>query len=226
MRQDTTRAARKQVFRPFLDNPYTKNAWPAISPESISAITDVLVSVLQPIGTFNGLKKKKVTPPPQEPFCYKSVAIGFNSVNSAVEDQIQRAVHDSSDKDTTKDPIIAVFICKSDISNPVLTNHFPLLCATASKLGDGAVKLIQLPHGSKSKLSGVLDCDGSYIALRASLAETMPAYMQTLTNLLDNAPPVSIEWLNKNPVFQKANIRRLQTTAPIIKKKEKHPAKK
>lgn len=209
-------SSRKQVFKPFLENPYTKNSWPLISAETSAQFIDVLLPLLQPIGTYNGLCKKKVSPLPDKPLISSSVRIGFNAVNQAVEQQTQNK--------PGFDPVLVVFVCRSDIPNSMLTGHFPLLCAASSKASGKPVKLVQLSRGSRAKLSEALNADASYIAITASLASAMAAYYHTLVGVLNTVPPVSIQWLDENPVFERSNIKRLKTSAPIMKRKHKGAA--
>lgn len=136
-------AKKRLVFRPILDNPYTQsNVWPFIEPQLGVDIVDLLENIL---------KTQKDS---------KEIYHGFNPTVQTLEKQA------AYNRDKTGDvvpQIKYVFVCKFDMSPPILTSMFPVLCMTSSKSTDDMVKLVQLPRGSIERLSKALGIENSGI---------------------------------------------------------------
>ncbi|RCK58210.1 Ribonucleases P/MRP protein subunit POP3 [Candida viswanathii] len=177
-------AKKRLVFRPILENPYTQsNVWLFIQPELGSDIVALLESLLK-------------NPSPE-------VYRGFNQTVEALE--IQAAYNRGKLKDSVPQ-IKYVFVCKFDISPPILTSMFPVLSVTASKSADDMVKLVQLPRGSIEKLG-----DG-IIGLTLNLKRAKSLY-----DLVDEkVKDVDVPWLNgifdKDVPFEVPNIKHIQTS--------------
>ncbi|KAK6892225.1 Ribonucleases P/MRP protein subunit POP3 [Candida tropicalis] len=187
-------AKKKIVFRPILDNPYTQsNVWPFIEPQLGVDIIDLLENIL---------KTNKDS---------KEIYHGFNSTVGTLEKQA------AYNRGKTNDPIPSqikyVFVCKFDMTTPILTSMFPVLCMTSSKNDQNMVKLIQLPRGSIERLSKALGIDNSgIIGITENLTQARPLY--DLIN--ENVKNVEVPWLNgifnKEVPFEVPNIKQIQTT--------------
>jgi ribonuclease P/MRP protein subunit POP3 len=203
-------AKKRTVFKPILDNPYTRSPWPPVSVTEGSVIVELLCALLNPLSTYEEYVKSKVTPLPEVPEIASYVTVGFNSTNAAVENQTQQRLFlDTNDENY----VVAVIVCRSDITSALVTSHFPLLCAAASLKGK-PVRLIQVPKGSKAKLSqAVGKSDGSVIGLRKGAPGA-----QALLQMIEKVPIPVVEWLNGDLHFAPPLIKKLKTTAPIKNK--------
>lgn len=247
-----TEKRRKQVFKPVLDNPLTQsNVWPFVPPEDGGAIVDLLEHILAPIGRYNAAKKHlsrsgTVTEksidlrPPQ---IKEKITVGFNSTVGALEKQAQlgrncrlkaanrqRGDNGSSKKgdDPPEDYIQYVFVAKFDIALALLTNPFPVLSYTASWSEDTRVKLIQIPKGSRERLSGALKMeDVTIIGLQAGVESA--SHLYKMANKIKN---VDVPWLEGyfdgrvSSHFASPASRVVSTTAPIMEKKNQQKEKK
>ncbi|EMG49196.1 hypothetical protein G210_0103, partial [Candida maltosa Xu316] len=201
-------AKKKQIFKPILDNPYTQsNIWPFIEPQLGLDIVDLLEVTL---------KTGKDT---------SDIVHGFNSTVGRLEKQAahNRGMH----KNKSIAQIKYLFVCKFDMSPPILTSIFPVLSFTSSKNAEDRVKLVQLPRGSMERLSkalGVEHC--GVIGLTGEINQAKPLYGMINANVRD----VEVPWLNglfeKNAKvpFSVPNIKQIATTVGAkksSKKKEK-----
>ncbi|ODV88163.1 hypothetical protein CANARDRAFT_5462 [[Candida] arabinofermentans NRRL YB-2248] len=145
---------KKTIFKPILTNPYTKqNTWPIITPDLASGLQDMLCeSILNEIGKYNTLtatERKKLNI--KQPESAKYVTSGFNSVTSKLEKQSRRIqAQGLSNIENDPNTVVALFVCKLDLTNPIMYAHFPMLAALSH------VKLIQLPRNSSKRLQTAL----------------------------------------------------------------------
>lgn len=206
------------MFRPVLDNPYTKVEWPSVTDGE--KLTELLCALLEPVGVYNEIKKKH-NQEAKGPKILESVTIGFNSTTKAVEDQVD--ISKKSDKELVRkgDEVTVVFVPRSDMA-PILSGHFPVLCAAASIRAP--VKLIQLPKGSLSRITNAVGDDNCMGIVGLKMKEgTDIEGIKELSNLVDQVPPVNIPWLESiiSTGFKKPNIKGLKTTAPMKKGSKK-----
>uniref|UniRef100_A0A060T734 ARAD1B19932p n=1 Tax=Blastobotrys adeninivorans TaxID=409370 RepID=A0A060T734_BLAAD len=205
---------RATVFRPVLDNPYTKVEWPSVSDGE--KLTELLCALLEPVGVYNEIKKKH-NQDAKRPKVLESVTIGFNSTTKAVEDQVDISRKSDKELERQHDDVSVVFVPRSDIA-PVLSGHFPVLCAVASIRAP--VKLIQLPKGSLSRIANAVGDDScmGIVGLRTGEGTDIEGFKE-LSDLVNQVAQVNIPWLRSimSTGFKKPNIKGLKTTAPMKK---------
>lgn len=233
---------RREVFKPILDNPYTKGSeWPAVDLETQKAIVDFLAQLLSSYGGYLQLQKNKRTSLSVE--LTDKITLGFNSTVKRLEAQAApnraKVLKKSAKKTKTVPKLEAkttgyvkyVFVCKSDISTPLLTSCFPLLTFSASKSLLDRVKLVELPRGSMSRLLKVLHTENTgIISITDDWSEGKPLFDLIDRKIEDQEVP----WLHGlfegelGEAFEKPAIKFLKTTAPIGRstQKERNAQKK
>ena len=117
-----------------------------------------------------------------------------------------------------------IFVTKYDITPTILTNPLPVLCYTASKSLKDPVKLIQLPRGSMTRLSSILNIEHTGII---GLAEDIRQALALYELVEKNISNISVPWLED--LFTdgtgdlahlvKPNLKFLVTSAPILPRK-------
>lgn len=204
---------RRTVFKPLLDNPYTKATWPEVGDGE--TLTKLLIKLLSPVGTHAEYIKKKVDPLPEAPEIATHVTIGFNCTMEAIERQAHEVYKQTFEAKT--DNIVAVLVCRSDFESSLAVSHFPLSCYAAST-ADTKVKLVQLPKGSMPALSKATGYQNlGVIGLRR---DTPGA--KTIFEVIDKIENVDIPWMNDvAKSLQRPVIKNMKTTAPIKVKKKK-----
>ncbi|CAN6622649.1 hypothetical protein TRVA0_009S00650 [Trichomonascus vanleenenianus] len=209
---------RRTVFKPVLENPYTKIVWPEVSESDGHSMVELLVSLLAPIGEYQSYVNKKVNPLPDPPTIANSLTLGFNPTNAAVEDQIQLA-----QKGTKIEGVKAIFVCRSDVSTSLVVSHFPVLCAAGSITCGKSIKLIQLPKGSLGQLSNATGRTDPFVI---GLRELTDGPGGALFGLVEKIAPVNVPWIHEVAQFQLPAVRNVKTTAPIkVKQNQKQQAK-
>lgn len=238
---------RRQVFKPVLDNPYTQTKlWSYVAPDLSNTILEHLNLILSNLGNYNKLiieaketnNDKQIPPVPE---IRNKITIGFNSTVKALEIQASknkaiivlktnpRKKYKSSDDH----PYIKyVFVTRYDIVPNLLTNPFPVLSYTSSKSAHDRVKLIQLPKGSMSRLSSILNIDNTGIlGLSSDILEA-----EALFNIIESeVKDIDVPWLsglfsdsNQYSLcqFRKPAMKILSTSAPLVPKRNDQKAKK
>lgn len=229
---------RREVFKPILDNPFTKGtSWPQVSDGTSKSIVEYLTQLLSNYGQYNQARKtsKDKTIPKHD--LEDKITIGFNSTVRVLEEQAApnraKVLKQKGRQETataTKPYVKYVFVSKSDITTPLLTSNLPLLTFSASRSLQDRVKLIELPRGSLQKLLKVLGVDNvSIFSLRQDWVEGAPLF-----KLIDESiEDVEVPWLEAlftgegplDAVYQKPDIRFLKTSAPVGKPKKQQKKK-
>ncbi|KAH3660143.1 hypothetical protein OGAPHI_007348 [Ogataea philodendri] len=197
-----TEARKKQVFKTVLAHPFSqRNIWPAVSPELQTDVVDLLCSALREIGTYNQLSASERTKMSlKEPEISQYVLYGFNNCMKALENQAKLIRADKFDpqQDTA---LQYLFVCKIDMTTPLLFQHFPVLSRYS------AVKLIQLPKSTNQRLQQALGLKKptEVLVLSQGAAKMYPA----LAKLAGSVDDVDIGFLNNGPF--KANIKHILT---------------
>ncbi|SGZ57440.1 CIC11C00000005751 [Sungouiella intermedia] len=230
---------RREVFKPILDNPYTRgNSWPQV-PDTVSkSILEYLTQLLSSYGQYNQLRKTSKDKNIPKHDLENKITIGFNSTVRVLEEQaapnrekVLKRKGRQAPITSTKPYVKYVFVAKSDITTPLLTNSLPLLAFSASRSLQDRVKLIELPRGSLEKLLKVLKEDRvSIMSLRQDWAEGAPLF----TLIDDKIKDVEVPWLEAlftgdgalDAVYQKPDVRFLKTSAPIGKPKNQQKKQK
>lgn len=212
---------RRTVFKPILDNPYTKITWPTV--EDSETILQLIVELLSPIGTHAEYIKKNVFPLPDSPGISEFVSLGFNPTMELLEGQAQKIFHDG-EFDSEDDRLAIVFVCRSDIDSVLMTSHFPISCAAASSPEKSVppVKLVQLPKGSMVSLSkSTGENNLGIIGLKSEAPGAKKIF-----ELAENIDSVHVPWINDIKVGLKTPvIKNLKTSAPVKVKKQKKKQK-
>ena len=97
--------------------------------------------------------------PPPMPEIYKSLTIGFNSTNRALESMIrQPAVPGQPGESCNAQKLTVVFVDQATQSS-ILHSRLPLLVASASLANkdDPQIRLVSLPRNSESRLLATLN---------------------------------------------------------------------
>ncbi|KAJ8100535.1 hypothetical protein POJ06DRAFT_268123 [Lipomyces tetrasporus] len=237
---------RRVVFRPVLDNPHVKVLWPTVSADDGKLFVDLLCSLLQPVGTYICTKskikqqKKTVTSTtssshaaeqlqkPTRPDVLNYLTLGFNPTTFALEAQVSRIFAQQSyiaptksttavsSKKTSKHPLTAVFVSRSDITPAVLLSHFPILCASSSI----PVRLVQLPRGSLARLSQATSIPG--LGILGIRPDCPSASM--LFNALERVDLVVVPWAEArlgSSVYETLKVKQIITSAPIMSSSSK-----
>jgi ribonuclease P/MRP protein subunit POP3 len=189
-----------------------------IDPSIQAQIVDFLLLLLKDIGSYNKLKAEGMAKEQLKnikPQVLQDVTLGFNSTVQKLESQVRG-------KKAVDDPILYVFVCRLDISPPLLIQHFPNLCYMAGSETQ-QVKLIQLPRGTVDKLESVTGEKLRIIGLKHSSAVSK-GFIELL-NDDTKVPGLDIEWL-RDIKFHKAKVNMVKTTAPIINKASKNKVSK
>lgn len=192
----------KQVIKPMLDNPFTSVNWPFIDQALAADILQHLRVLSQPLRQFIH----------QEPLVRDQIVLGFNEVTKQLEKQAS-AQHQATMK--------YVFVCKYDLSPPILYQHFPVLTFTAAKGSSTSIKLVQLPKGSSQELADILQVkDASVFALNGEIPQATELY-----KLLDTVTDVQVPFLS-NHHFNQLRVHYLSTSAPLVNRKSDSKIKK
>lgn len=211
---------RREVYKPILDNPYTKGTeWPSVSPQISISILDYLLQLLSSYGEHRRVSNSKTGQKLPPHALEGKITIGFNSTVKALENQAapnrEKLLQSESKRKTskgdktkdqkTKNPISSskslgdlntyvkyVFVAKSDVTSPLLTSCFPLLTFSASKSLKNRVKLVELPRGALQKLGKVLHEEKPcFLSLTSDWIEA-----QSMFKLIDaNISDVQVPWL-------------------------------
>lgn len=232
---------RREVFKPILDNPYTKGyEWPETDPETAKTITEYLTQLLSGYGKYVELQKSEGKAKAEKPEICDKLTLGFNSTVKKLEDQAapnreklfcgeqnkRRKRQKQPGSEATRSYVKYVFVAKSDISTPLLTSGFPLLTFCASRSLEDRVKLVELPRGSMAKLLKTLNTPNVGVL---SLEEGWTEGKAMFDFINVHVPDVEVPWLqgifDENPDvgagYEKPVIRFLKTSAPIGKGKPK-----
>lgn len=190
---------RKQIFKPVLDSTLTQANWPFIKPELANSILEALEIVLKSVKGDQELLGK--------------ITVGFNETTGNLEQLAMHGIRKAI-------PVKYVFICKNDISNSLLTQHFPVLTFTASKRVKTSIKLVQLPKGSSQRISQALGKENTTILGIPSDLEVH----EGLFNLFEQVGDISVPFLegifNNEMHFNEPLINMVATTAPIVSKSD------
>lgn len=229
---------KREVFKPILDNPFTKGLeWPSIEKSVSEKIIESLGHVLSGYGKYLEANKGKGGNGEQPEESVK-ITLGFNSAVQRLEDQAapNRAKilgRKFKEKESKASYVKYVFVAKSDIVPELLTSCFPLLTFSASRSLQDRVKLVQLPKGSMGKLLRILRTSNvGIITFTDDWAPGKPVF-----DLVDqNVEDVPVPWLEGifdentllDGVYVKPQIKFLKTQVPVghTKKKAKGAAQK
>lgn len=220
---------RRQVFKPILDNPYTQsNTWSNIEPDVGNNIVDLLERLLASVGKYNLLVKeeKDKSKLPDKPEIYDQITLGFNSTVSKLENQAQTKFNKKLIDEESS--IRYVFVAKRDINPSIMTNFFPTLAYTASPSAT-RIKLVQLPKGTMDRLSKCLNKDNvGIIGLPGNIKDATSLYDIVDTNVEDIEMPWLADLLDGAGTnrFMKAPVKHIETSAPIMPKKNDQKKKK
>lgn len=188
---------RKQVFKPVLDNGLTQANWPFIEPELSNSIIEALEIIL---------KSSKGDIETQ-----KGITIGFNDTTRGLEEL-------AMDSKGNSNPIKYVFVCKNDISNTMITQHFPVLTFTASKKSGIPIKLIQLPKGSSIRVSQAVEKENTTIIGLSADFKGHEGLFSLFEQVADISVPFLEGILNSELHFNEPLINMVATSAPIMSK--------
>lgn len=197
---------KKALYKPILESPYSKPAWPEISSEDSRTLVDLLSSLLSPIGQFKQFsdKSKLIKPPDILEHC----VFGFNETNATLEAQARQHYgleNRKKSENTGKNENIqfnCIIVCRSDIKNSLLLHHFPMLSLSSR------AKLIQLPKGTSTKLSLITGYPHlTVLAIKSSLDS--PLFHQ----IVGKVEKVHIPWLAEHPLLEHMVVRKLKTVA-------------
>lgn len=222
---------KKQVFKPILDNPYTQsNQWSELDAKLANDILELLCLLLAGVGKYQKMKSEsKKGEDIGEPAMLNHMTLGFNSTIKRLESQAdeKRQILTGQSKrprNSFDSYLKYVFVAKNDISPPILTQSFPVLCYTASQSLENRVKLIELPKGSMERLSSILNIKHTgIIGITENFTDAKP-----LLTLVDGIKDVDMPWLSAiftdinsfTAYFHKPAIKVLATTAPAATKKK------
>lgn len=232
---------RREVFKPILDNPFTKGtSWPEV-PNSVSKdIMEYLLQLLSSYGQYIQVKKTRKDHSIEPHELENKITIGFNSTVRKLEEQAapnrekilkSNEIQTKKEDTTNKHYVKYVFVAKSDITTPLLTSCFPLLTFSASKSLEDRVKLVELPRGAQEKLLKVLNVENvNILSFSSDWVEGAPLFKLIDANIVD----VRVPWLEAlfthkgalDMIYQNPDIRFLKTSAPIGKPKVSQKAKK
>lgn len=232
---------RREVFKPILDNPYTKGyEWPESDPETSKTITEYLTQLLSGYGKYVELKKSGSKNNVERPEICDMMTLGFNSTVKTLEDQAapnreklfcgepkkRMKVKSQKVDGGRKRYVKYVFVTKNDISTPLLTNGFPLLTFCASRSLEDRVKLVELPRGSMTKLLKVLNTPNvGVLSLTEDWKEAKAMFDLIDSRIRDVDVPWLLNMFGENPSigvgYEKPVIRFLKTSAPIGRPKPK-----
>ncbi|ODV94916.1 hypothetical protein PACTADRAFT_50763 [Pachysolen tannophilus NRRL Y-2460] len=225
---------KRQVYKPILDNPYTQsNNWPYVEPSVGKDILDLLCKLLEPLGNANRIahsekqrkqrrdenRQKEVVFKLEKPEILPYLTIGFNSTVEALE--LKSKLNRGEIKKLKKPDISLIFVCKADIQPPLLTQGFPILAVLAST-NENPCKLVQLPRNSIERLSAALN--QPHTGIVGVNGKDFPGAKILRDFVMEKIGDVNIEWLN-DLVFQQPNIKLINTTQPIMPKKNDQKAK-
>ncbi|KAK9458199.1 hypothetical protein V1511DRAFT_492004 [Dipodascopsis uninucleata] len=226
---------RKIVFRPVLDNPYTRVLWPEVSQEDSKLFMDLLKGILEPIGAYfdylksdsesTGKGKKRKRPAKNatsdkstnmkypKPAILARLTLGLTNTTKLLEQQSAKWKSQGNEPKEEHSPsrkIDIVFICRADTNPALLVSHFPLLCTSSNP----PVKLVQLPKGSMAQLAkwtGIEEL--AVIGLRSGSKAT--EVLDQMVN--EKVREVVLPW--KQMDYRPVNIKHILTTVPITAKK-------
>jgi len=217
--------------------------WPVLAQEDSSNVMALLTNLLQPVGDhkrhFRTTAKKDAQPqeikaknkkrkrnertgPEQQHVLEPFLTIGFNTTTSCLEYMTQKHMpkkmpaHLKDCSPAPKPTLSAVFVARSDSQPTALHAHLPITCALAK------VPLVQLPRGSEASLCKYLDTARVGVI---GIVEDAPGSNGLLDFIKVNnigivelpswlASPSSMKW-------QETKINAIQTTTPVLSKKQK-----
>lgn len=207
-----------------------------IDPETSKIITEYLVQLLSGYGKYVELQKSGNKDTAEIPEICDQMTLGFNSTVRKLEDQAapqrEKLLSGESKKRTKKQRNTGgsvpasytkyVFVAKSDISTPLLTQGFPLLTFCASRSLSDRVKLVELPRGSMNKLLKTMNTPNVAVL---SLSEDWKAGKAMFDFINARVVDVEVPWLENifddnsgvGVGYEKPVIRFLKTSAPIGK---------
>ncbi|KAG7904060.1 hypothetical protein KL935_000199 [Ogataea polymorpha] len=199
---------KREVFKAVLASPYSRrNLWPAVSVELQNNLVDLLCSILEEIGTFNRLSQaEKNSSGLEKPSISEYVIYGFNSCMKALEEQSKK-IQSMKLVLNSDHTLRYLFVCKLDMTTPLLFQHFPILSAYAN------VKLIQLPKNTHQKLQKVLGLKKPIEVL--VLAKGAAKMYPLLAELAEGVEDVDIEFLRSGPF--EAKIKHILTQQTVKK---------
>lgn len=228
---------KKSIFKPLLTNPYSmKNAWPRVSSQVQNDLLQALeTNILPPIKQWNLASENERTTFSNFSDDHLSVVVGFNPIMEALERQIStpmvankpkmnyKIMKNGKGKNKQKcqetNEVTMLFVCKYDITSPLLYMHIPTLCQLTN------VKLIQLPKGSSSRLGSALGIsrDVQFLALRKKLSNQNKFVSSTVDSAIED---VKIGFLdNCQKQYLNMNVKFVLTEMPIKKKQDKQNKK-
>ena len=221
---------KREVFKPLLDNPFTKGAdWPIVDRQASETIMECLTQVLSGYGSYLEMKKMNKDKQIPVPSVALKITIGFNSTVKKLEVQAKpnRAKllgKKIKPNDQAEGYVKYVFVAKSDISTALLTSCFPLLTFSASRSARDRVKLVELPKGAAGKLLSVLRTENvTILSLEEDWAEGKLLFDVVNSTISD----VEVPWLaglfddSSKLCFEKPNIRFVKTSVPVGKVEKK-----
>ncbi|KAF7726962.1 hypothetical protein EC973_008157 [Apophysomyces ossiformis] len=206
-------AERRVVYKNVLDSPFFLK-WPAVPNELGQSILSKLIKSLEPIGDHRRASRTRHKVDPCDmtsslPDIAKRVHTGLNSVTRYLERQVELK---NTEKTTTLDKNVAVFVCKREIKPVHLCSHLLSLAALAN------IKIVTLPQESEANLSYALGLN----RVSAVLMELTDSE-ESLRLILRDVSAVNAPWLT-SPIgqprpYEMTNIKTLQTSVPIVTKR-------
>ncbi|KAJ1783363.1 RNase P and RNase MRP subunit [Coemansia sp. RSA 1938] len=237
---------RRQVFKHALEKPYT-TVWPSSSTEAQTEILNDLCIALHPLSSYfahtrrvskaqhrrtrrrtskNNTNTTSIStahdqlsdPELKGKKMLDFVCIGINSTTRALERQAQRSTLHAND-------LALVIVCKGDVE-PQLVAHFPGLAHAARSAKNDSVRredklrLVGVAAGAEQRLAQAVGQHRvSVLGIRAGHAE-----LDVIVEKAQSGCSVpSVPWIGiqrGDPVFHPVCVRELQTSAPIISKKQ------
>ncbi|KAK9477399.1 RNase P subunit Pop3-domain-containing protein [Lipomyces japonicus] len=214
-RDALVKTKRRTVYRPVLDNSYTRIIWPTVNPEDGTVILDLLCDVLQPIKVFTSECAKKnlqtnesalVRPP-----TLSYVTLGLNATTRALESQTRTTLSKRRKSSLPSRRLVAVFVARTDILPAILYSHFPILCQQSNT----PVKLVQLPKHSMDRISDAVGIsDVGIVGIREEFFNAL-----TLLDVVNGkVGDITLPWEKLDDCS--LNVKQIITTAPLVEKKK------
>jgi hypothetical protein len=146
----------------------------------------------------------------------------------------KRELVNRSDKSEAlvKARLLAVVVCREDLTTPILANHFPGLCGTAAAKRQSAgvsepLYLISLSASAATVLGEALGLPrvaALGVLPSATSIESFQPLIQLMENMQSVTPAISAETTFDHVRYLPTKIKYIQTTAPIITAKAKREA--
>ncbi|CDO95385.1 unnamed protein product [Kluyveromyces dobzhanskii CBS 2104] len=193
-------AKRRQVYKPILDNPFTNEGklWPHVTDQNL---------VFQLLEEKVLKRWKLLQEVGKDDAC---VTVGFNEIVGLLSPRDTETPSDARDE-------YLLFVCTKDLPS-VLISQIPILCEI-SRL---TVKLVQLPRFSLARFEDAFK-DVKHNGM--CLVRADDHYKNFARLIADKVESLSIPWLH-SAEFQRAPVKLVATTAPILKKTAASDAKK